>query len=114
MNRWRQRLVSLISAAIFLGFLYVLFKKLIIVAWIPVPWWGALLGLVVLFFVIETFVARTFGGREPAQRAIDKSKDIGVGAAQAATKVGGAAVATGEDVLEAVKKKLAEHDKRAD
>jgi protein-S-isoprenylcysteine O-methyltransferase Ste14 len=114
MNRLRQRLISLISAVVFLGFLYVLFKKLIIVTWIPVPWWGALLVLVVVFFMIQTFVARTLGGKPPAQRALDKSKEAAGNVASTAAKIGDGAVSAGTDALENVKRKLAEHDKRAE
>ncbi len=114
MNRLRQRLISLISAVIFLGFLYALFKKLTIVTWIPVPWWGALLGLVVLFVMIKTFVARTLGGKPPTQQALDKSKEAAGTVATSATKLGDGAVSAGTDALENVKRKLAEHDKRAE
>jgi uncharacterized membrane protein len=114
MNRLRQRLISLISAVIFLGFLYVLFKKLIIVTWIPVPWWGALLGLVIMFFMIQTFVARTLGGKPPATKALEKSKDAAATVASTATKLGDDAMSAGSDALENVKRKLAEHDKRAE
>jgi fatty acid desaturase len=97
----RQRLVSLISAAVFLGFLWALFNKMNIVTWIIVPWWAFILLLIVFFFVIETFVARAFGAKEPVQRAVDS-------AAGSAKTVGHAAAAAGEESLDAVKKRIDE------
>jgi hypothetical protein len=95
----RQRLVSLLSAAIFLGFLWVLFKKMIVVTWITVPWWAFILLLVLFFFFIETFVARTFGAKEPVQRGVESATESVKSAGQAAS-------AAGQDSLDAVKKRL--------
>ena len=83
-SKWRQRLASLISSALFLGFLWVLFKKMIVVTWITIPWWGFILLLIVFFFFIETVVSRTLGAKEPAQRAQDSVQS---GVKQASTAV---------------------------
>ena len=96
-EKWRQRFVSLISSVVFLGFLWVLFKKMIIVTWITMPWWGLILLLVVLFIFIETMVSRVVGAKEPLDRAKDSAKESLTTASQ-----------TTFDGLEAVKRKLAE------
>jgi protein-S-isoprenylcysteine O-methyltransferase Ste14 len=98
-TKWRQRLVSLISSVVFLGFLWVLFKKMIIVTWISMPWWGLILLLIVLFFFIETMVSRTLGAKEPAQRA---QETVVAGLKQASDS----ATSAGQDSLEAVKARL--------
>jgi hypothetical protein len=103
----RQRLVSLISAALFLGFLWVLFKKMIVVTWITVPWWAFILLLVLFFFFIETFVARTFGAKEPAQRAVESATD-------SVKSAGQAAATAGQDSLDAVKKRLNDFNAKQD
>ncbi len=114
MHPWRQRLTSLVSAAIFLGLIYVLFKKVIVVAWIQIPWWGLLIMLIALFFCIETMVARGFGAREPVQRAGDTAKEAAAEVAGAAAKIGQGVKSAAADPLQAVKDRLAEHEKRAD
>ena len=107
-GRLRQRLASLISSVVFLGFLWILFKKVIIVTWISMPWWALILLLIVLFFFIETIVARTVGAKEPVAR----SKDA---VAAGLTKATETASAAGHDSLEAVKARLKHFDKnRAD
>jgi protein-S-isoprenylcysteine O-methyltransferase Ste14 len=98
-RKWRQRLASLISSALFLGFLWVLFKKMIIVTWITMPWWGLILLLIVLFFFIETIVSRTLGAKEPAQRA---QESVSSGLKQASET----ASIAGQDSLDAVKARL--------
>jgi protein-S-isoprenylcysteine O-methyltransferase Ste14 len=98
-TKWRQRLVSLISSVVFLGFLWVLFKKMIIVTWISMPWWGLILLLIALFFFIETMVSRTLGAKEPAQRA---QETVMSGLKQASDS----ATSAGQDSLEAVKARL--------
>ncbi len=106
-NKWRQRLVSLISSVVFLGFLWVLFKKMIIVTWISMPWWGLILLLIVLFFFIETMVSRTLGAKEPAERA----KESLVSGVKQASET---ATIAGQDGLDAVKAKLDKFNQRND
>jgi hypothetical protein len=116
MDRWRQRAVSFVSAAIFLAFLWLLFQKLIVVAWISIAWWMIPLMLIGLFVFIETMVAKTFRAKRPSERAAEKvksvSKDAGVEIAEAASKLGDGAVSGGADALQAVKNRLAERDRR--
>jgi ABC-type protease/lipase transport system fused ATPase/permease subunit len=101
----RQRLTSLVSAAIFLGFLWVLFKKMIIVTWIVMPWWGLILLLIVLFFFIETMVARTVGAKEP----VDRATETAISGMKSASET---AATAGQDGLDAVKKRLEAYDKK--
>jgi Flp pilus assembly protein TadG len=79
--------------------MWVLFKKMIVVTWISVPWWAFILLLILFFFFIETFVSRAFGAKEPAQRAIDSSADALKQAGQTAERVG-------EASLDAVKQRI--------
>jgi hypothetical protein len=103
-SKWRQRLASLVSSALFLGFLWVLFKKMIVVTWITIPWWGFILLLILFFFFIETVVSRTLGAKEPAKRA---QESIQSGAKQAA----GALTDAGQESLDAVKARLEKFNK---
>ncbi len=105
MDRWRQRAVSFVSAAIFLAFLWLLFQKLVIVAWISISWWMVPLLLIGLFFFIETMVAKAFRTKEPLDKAAEKVKTVSVDAGE---KISGS---TG-DSLQAVKDRLAERDRR--
>ncbi len=100
----RQRIASLISSILFLGFLWILFKKIIIVTWISMPWWALILLLVVLFFFIETMVARTVGAKEP----VDRHKDAVAAGLDKATN---AASTAGHESLDAVKARLRDFDK---
>jgi protein-S-isoprenylcysteine O-methyltransferase Ste14 len=101
----KQKLVSFVSSVVFLGFLWVLFKKMIIVTWISMPWWALILLLIGLFFFIETMVARTVGAREPAERAGDSAKEA-LSSARETVKE------RSIDGLDAVKAKLAEREKQ--
>jgi hypothetical protein len=103
-SKWRQRLASLVSSALFLGFLWVLFKKMIVVTWITVPWWGFILSLILFFFFIETVVSRTLGAKEPAKRA---QESIQSGVKQASSAVADA----GQESLDAVKARLEKFNK---
>lgn len=71
MGKLKQRLASLVTAGIFLGFLWLLFQKVIVVVWIRLQWWHLLLLLGLLFLVIDTVVSRSFG----TSSQIDKKKD---------------------------------------
>ncbi len=106
-NRFRQRIASLVSSVLFLGFLWILFKKVIIVTWISLPWWALILLLVVLFFFIETMVARSLGAREPAQRGKDSI-------AAGLDKATDAATTAGHESLDAVKRRLQDFDRGRD
>jgi hypothetical protein len=103
-SKWRQRLASLISSALFLGFLWVLFKQMIVVTWITIPWWGFILLLILFFVFIETLVSRTLGAKEPAKRA---QESVQSGVKQASTAVSEA----GQDSLDAVKARLEKFNK---
>jgi hypothetical protein len=103
-SKWRQRLASLVSSALFLGFLWVLFKKMIVVTWITIPWWGFILLLILFFFFIETVVSRTLGAKEPAKRA---QESIHSGVKQASSAVTDA----GQESLDAVKARLEKFNK---
>jgi hypothetical protein len=99
----RQRLASLISAAIFIGFLWVLFNKMHIITVIVMPWWGLILLLIVFFFFIETMVARTVGAKEPVERAKESATESIKSASESAA-------AAGHEGLDAVKKRLETFD----
>jgi hypothetical protein len=101
----RQRLASFISAAIFMGFLWVLFNKMHIITVILLPWWGLILLLIGLFFLIETFVARSVGAKKPLDRAVETTQTSIKSASEAAS-------AAGHDGLDAVKKRLDAFDKK--
>ena len=60
-DKFKRRVASLISASVFLFFLWVLFKKVIVITWIHMPWWGALITLVVLFVLIDLSVKSALG-----------------------------------------------------
>lgn len=106
-SRFRQRVASLISSVLFLGFLWILFKKIIIVTWISMPWWALILLLVVLFFFIETMVARTLGAKPPVERHKD-------GIAAGLDKATQSATTAGQDSLDAVKRRLHDFDQNRD
>jgi hypothetical protein len=103
-SKWRQRLASLISSALFLGFLWVLFKKMIVVTWITIPWWGFILLLILFFVFIETVGSRTLGAKEPAQRAQESIQSSVKQASEAVTEAG-------QDSLDAVKARLEKFNK---
>ncbi len=102
---WRQRLTSLISAAVFLGFLWALFNKMHIITVIFLPWWGLILLLIGLFFFIETFVARSLGAKKPVEQAKDSALESMKSASETAA-------AAGHEGLDAVKKRLEAFDKK--
>lgn len=99
MAKLRQRLASLVTAGIFLGFLWLLFDKVIVVVWIRLQWWHLLLLLGILFLVIDNVVSRSFG--TPSQ--IDKKKDD-LGAAKTQ------AVDTAQETLDDIKRRLGKTD----
>jgi hypothetical protein len=68
----RQRVASLVTAGIFLAILYALFKKVHIFVLVHVPWWGLLLVLAGVWFLIESTVSRTLGAKTASQRAKDQ------------------------------------------
>lgn len=100
MDRLKQRAASLVSGLIFLGFLWILFKKVIIVTWISMSWWQLLLLLVLLFFFIDTMVSRGFGAKDPLTR---KKEQIGA--------LGEKATDAGQATLDDIKRRLAERDR---
>lgn len=66
---FRRRAVSLVSIAIFVFVLTRIWKKVNIIVWSNVPWWGLLLVLVVLYFLIELAVRELFGKRSDTDKA---------------------------------------------
>jgi hypothetical protein len=76
MNKLRQKVASLVSAAIFLGILYALFSRLIIIVRVDVPWWAFIVMLVALFFVIDFFVSRAVGARSAVERKADSASEL--------------------------------------
>ena len=77
MDKLKAKLASFISASIFLGLMYVLFKKVHLVLFVNIPWWGFVLVLVALFFFIDTMVSRTLGSKEPIQRKKEQVGELG-------------------------------------
>ncbi len=63
MRTVKQRIASLITAAVFLGILWLILGRVWIVIWIQIPWWGLLLAGVILFLLIDYLVHRAFGGK---------------------------------------------------
>jgi hypothetical protein len=47
-------LAGLFAIGIILWFVW---DRLRIVIWIPVPWWAALIGVIILFLVLQHFIA---------------------------------------------------------
>ena len=47
-------LAALLAVLLIFWFVW---SRLHIVIWIPVPWWGALIGVVLLFFVLQHLIA---------------------------------------------------------
>jgi uncharacterized protein YpmS len=84
--------------------LWVLFKKMIVVTWITIPWWGFILLLILFFVFIETVVSRTLGAKEPAKRA---QESIQSSVKEASTAVTDA----GKESLDAVKARLEKFNK---
>ncbi len=114
MGKLKQRLASFITAAIFLGFLWVLFKKVIVVVWIRLEWWHLLLLLVLLFFFIDTMVSRGLGAKEPVARKkdrFDEMRDRALGTDESLDEMKKTASddAAGE-TLEGIKRRLAERE----
>jgi hypothetical protein len=77
MSKLRQKIASLISAIIFVGLLWVLFRKVHLVIWVNFPWKGFVLVLVLLFFFIDTMVSRSIGAKEPVERKKEQVAELG-------------------------------------
>lgn len=54
MMRNTSALAGLLAIGIILWFVW---DRLRIVIWIPVPWWVALIGVIILFLVLQHFIA---------------------------------------------------------
>lgn len=54
----KQRLATLITTLIFAYILFRVLDRLLIVIWVQVPWWGLIIGAVVLYLVIDHLVHR--------------------------------------------------------
>jgi hypothetical protein len=76
MGKLKQRFASLVSAAIFLGFLWVLFQKVIIWVRVDLKWWQLIGMLIVFFFFIDTMVSRGFGTRGSIARKKDTLSEL--------------------------------------
>ncbi|MCS6840100.1 MAG: hypothetical protein NZ699_11875 [Roseiflexus sp.] len=59
----KQRIASLITAAVFLGVLWVILGRVWVVIWVQVPWWGLLLIGIALFLMIDYLVHRALDGK---------------------------------------------------
>lgn len=60
MNR---RLSSLATAAALILVLWLIWSRLHIVIWVPVPWWVALIGVVLLFLIVQHVIASLLSRR---------------------------------------------------
>lgn len=56
----KRRISSLISAVIFLAFVWIVLDRMRIVMWVDTPWWAFLLMGLVLFLVIDFAISRIF------------------------------------------------------
>ena len=56
---------SLAAAAALLVVLWLIWSRLRIVIFVNLPWWGLLLGALVLFLVLQHLFARLLGRRRP-------------------------------------------------
>ena len=54
----KQRLASVITTVILAYILYRLLDRLLIVVWVQMPWWGLLVGAVLLYLLIDHLVHR--------------------------------------------------------
>jgi hypothetical protein len=100
MGKLRQKIASLISASIFLGFIWLLIRKVHFVIWVNFPWQGFLLIMVLLFFFIDTMVSRSIGAKEPIERKKDQVVELGHKTADATSAK-----------LDSIREKLRESDK---
>ncbi|NJN17423.1 MAG: hypothetical protein HC822_14695 [Oscillochloris sp.] len=58
-----RRSGSLITAAALLLVCWLIWSRLHIVIWIPLPWWGALIGAIGLFLIVQHLLATLFSRR---------------------------------------------------
>jgi hypothetical protein len=100
MNKLRQKAASFISAGIFLGLLWALFRKVHFVIFVGFPWWAFILALIALFFFIDTMVSRSVGAKEPIERKKEQVLEAGQKTVEATSAK-----------LESIRKKLSDEDR---
>jgi hypothetical protein len=99
--KFRQKIASFLSAALFGGFLWILFKKINIVVLVHMKWWHFVLLLAVLFLVIDTMVSKGLGAKKPLERGKDKLDALHEDVSEKVSE-------RSEAVLNEIKRKLAE------
>lgn len=61
----RERIASILTAAVLAMILYWIFSRIIIVVWVQMPWW-VLVGLVlVIFLAFDHYLSKAFAKRKP-------------------------------------------------
>ncbi|MER3483604.1 MAG: hypothetical protein C4332_11105 [Meiothermus sp.] len=59
--RLRQRLAALVTTIIFSFILWKILERTFVVIWAQTPWWGLLIMLAVLYYLISHSINRLFG-----------------------------------------------------
>ncbi|MBF6594826.1 MAG: hypothetical protein IVW51_10320 [Thermaceae bacterium] len=60
-SKLRQRLAALVTTLIFGFILWKILERTFVVIWVQTPWWGLLIMLLVLYFLISYSINRLFG-----------------------------------------------------
>lgn len=57
----RQRLAALVTTILFTLILWKVLERTFVIVWAQTPWWGLLILLVVLYYLISLSINRLFG-----------------------------------------------------
>ncbi|GEM86857.1 hypothetical protein [Meiothermus granaticius] len=57
----RQRLAALVTTILFALILWKVLERTFVIVWAQTPWWGLLILLVVLYYLISLSINRLFG-----------------------------------------------------
>ncbi len=63
-SKLRQRLAALVTTVIFGFILWKILERTFVVIWVQTPWWGLLIMLLVLYFLISYSINRLFGSSD--------------------------------------------------
>lgn len=105
-RNFRQKIASFVSAVLFGGFLWLLFKKINIVVFVHMKWWHFVLLLGVLYLAINTMVSKSVGAKKPLERGKHKLDTMREGASDQVSERSEAVIS--EAVISEIKRKLAE------
>ena len=63
-QKLRQWLAALVTTIIFAFILWKILERTFVVIWAQTPWWGLLIMLVVLYYLISYSINRLFGSSD--------------------------------------------------